>query len=268
MTGEGAREFPAAPVMLHFFSALQSVSTRPPDPCKGMFMAKHNPEVAPTVSIVLATYDRAALLPRAIESVLCQTWPHWELIVVDDGSRDDTPALLAAFCRRDSRIRCLRQRNQGLVVARNHGAQLATAPWLTFLDSDDEFTPDHLERRLAWLAGQPDVDFIHGGYRLVGDDLFVPDVRDPSRRIPISECVVGGTFFLRTAAFHALGGFRPPDFGCDYEFFQRAQTRLRIEKVEFPTYVYHRDVQNTMCKRPAGDNCAPESSGEGPSEAT
>ncbi len=203
----------------------------------------------PTVSVVMATYNRASLLPRAVTSVFRQTIPLWELIVVDDGSQDETPALLEPMQAREPRLRVVRQENRGLVAARNQGAELAQAPWLTFLDSDDEYAPDHLEKRLAYLEQRPDVDMLHGGVTLVGSDVYVPDVNNPSRRIHLSECVIGGTFFLRTRCFRALGGFRPPDFGCDYEFFQRAQRELFIEKVEFATYVYHRDSLDSMCQQ-------------------
>lgn len=199
-------------------------------------------------SILMATYNRGSLLPRAVESVLRQTYSNWELIIVDDGSTDSTPDVLAAYAGKERRITILRQQNKGLVAARNRAARRANGDWLTFLDSDDEYLPAHLLLRAEFIHAHPHLDFLHGGVEVVGDDQYVPDVRVPSRRIHLSECVIGGTFFLRKDAFIALGGFRQPDFGCDYELFQRASKILSIEKVEFPTYVYHRDVENTMCK--------------------
>lgn len=199
-------------------------------------------------SILMATFDRAALLPRAIESVLRQTYRHWQLVIVDDGSRDTTPEILKEYSRRDARIQFVRQQNQGLVAARNRAARYARADWLTFLDSDDEYLPEHLELRAEILRANPHLDFLYGGVQIVGDP-YVPDVHDPSRRIHLSECAIGGTFVIRKDAYIALGGFRHPDFGCDYELFQRAKKILSMEKVEFPTYVYHRDVQDSMCNR-------------------
>lgn len=199
-------------------------------------------------SILMATYNRAHLLPRAVESVLRQTYPNWELIIVDDGSNDSTPVVLGDYAAKERRITVLSQENKGLVAARNRAARCAHGDWVTFLDSDDEYLPAHLLLRAEFIQAHPHLDFLHGGVEVVGDDHYVPDVRDPSRRIPLGECVIGGTFFIRKDAFVALGGFRPPDFGCDYEFFQRASKILSIEKVEFPTYVYHRDVENSICK--------------------
>ncbi len=216
--------------------------------------------IQPVVSILLATYNRAHLLPRALDSVLKQTVDTWELVIIDDGSCDDSRSLLKKYETRDKRIRWLYQDNRGLVVARNRAARLASGRWLTFLDSDDEYLPNHLQVRLDYLNSHPHIDMLHGGFIVVGGDPFVPDIRDPGRLIHLSECVVGGTFFIRKDAFFALGGFRPPDFGCDHELFLRASRILSIEKVAFSTYVYHRDSQDSMCNL-KGDTSAPAKDG-------
>ncbi|MCX7624741.1 MAG: glycosyltransferase family 2 protein [Candidatus Sumerlaeaceae bacterium] len=199
-------------------------------------------------SILMATYNRATLLPRAIDSVLRQTYWKWELIIVDDGSSDSTQDVLTHYAAQDSRIMIHTQGNKGLALARNRAARSARGDWLTFLDSDDEYRPTHLSLRAEFILAHPHVDFLHGGVEVVGEDQYVPDVHDPSRRIHLRECVIGGTFFLRKDAFIALGGFHQPDFGCDYDLFCRAKKILSIEKLEFPTYVYHRDVEKSMCK--------------------
>ncbi len=99
------------------------------------------------VSIVLATYDRAATLPRAIESVLRQSAGDWELIIVDDGSTDDTGAVLADVD--DPRIRVFAHAaNRGVAAARNTGFDQMLGDWFTILDSDDEMTPDALAAML------------------------------------------------------------------------------------------------------------------------
>ncbi|MEL7161695.1 MAG: glycosyltransferase family A protein [Bacteroidota bacterium] len=97
----------------------------------------------PFASIILPTHNRAGRLPTAIESVLAQTFSDWELIIVDDGSTDDTRAVVTRYA--DSRIRYHYQENRQLNGARNAGVGLAGTPWIGFLDDDDEFLPDHLE---------------------------------------------------------------------------------------------------------------------------
>jgi GalNAc5-diNAcBac-PP-undecaprenol beta-1,3-glucosyltransferase len=95
------------------------------------------------VSIIMATYNRAGTIPRAIRSVLGQSYPYWELIVVDDGSTDGTDEVLAQFS--DPRIKVFRhERNRGATAARNTGLEHLRGGWFTLLDSDDEMLPEAL----------------------------------------------------------------------------------------------------------------------------
>jgi len=111
----------------------------------------------PAVSIILPTYNRADVLHRALDSVFRQTFHDWELIVVDDGSSDETPEL---FRQVDPRIRYLRQDNRGVYAARNHGLREARGRYLTFLDSDDEWLPHYLALTTGFLDHSPDDQFV------------------------------------------------------------------------------------------------------------
>lgn len=93
------------------------------------------------ISIIIPTFNRAFTLNRAIESVLAQTCENWELIVIDDGSFDETPELMKKYLS-DDRIKYYYQENQGVSIARNNGSKIATGDYLIFLDSDDIFFPD------------------------------------------------------------------------------------------------------------------------------
>ena len=199
------------------------------------------------ISIVVAAYNRANLLPRALDSLRDQTLTDWEAVIVDDGSTDETPVVLGRYAARDPRFRHLRQANAGLSAARNAGIAVARGELVTFLDSDDEYHPDHLALRERYMRDHPGVDLIHGGLVIVGGRDTVPDLHDPTRQIPIAECFVGGTFFMRAEVARRLGGFRLPDYGNDYDFVQRAQPLFAIETVDFPTYIYHRDSPDSMC---------------------
>ncbi|HUU46416.1 MAG TPA: glycosyltransferase family A protein [Acidobacteriota bacterium] len=113
------------------------------------------PETAPAnplVSVVLPTYNGAGrgYLAEAIASVLAQTYPHRELIIVDDGSADDTPALLANYAQPGVRI--VHQLNQGLAAARNTGIHHATGEYICFLDDDDRWLPEKLERQVRFFG--------------------------------------------------------------------------------------------------------------------
>ena len=110
---------------------------------------------APLVSVVIPCFNQGGYLLEALESVGRQTCPDWECIVVDDGSTDTTAAVGKSLAQRDARIRYVHQPNRGLSSARNRGLELATAPYIQFLDADDLLHPRKLELQLAALNGAP-----------------------------------------------------------------------------------------------------------------
>ena len=106
----------------------------------------------PFFSIILPTYNRGSFLPRTIGSVLNQTVMDWELIVVDDGSTDNTREVVSSF--KDARIHCIHQENAERSAARNKGIAAAQGDWICFLDSDDEFLANHLEHFQSFIDAQ------------------------------------------------------------------------------------------------------------------
>ncbi len=116
---------------------------------------------APAVSIILPTYNRARFVAEAIESVRAQVFTEWELIVVDDGSDDDTRDVVASFLS-DRRIRYLHQTNGGASAARNHGVEATEAPLVAYIDSDCLWYPQYLYCAVDYLATHPDVDLVYG----------------------------------------------------------------------------------------------------------
>lgn len=106
----------------------------------------------PLVSVVVPTFNRAGQIGAAVDSVLTQTYPHWELIVVDDGSQDETPLVLSAY---GERIRTIRQENLGVSAARNRGILAAGGEFITLLDSDDYWLPDKLAAQVVFFQQHP-----------------------------------------------------------------------------------------------------------------
>lgn len=204
----------------------------------------------PPISIILCTYNRAHVMMRAVESVLAQSYGHWELIIIDDGSVDNTELVVMPIVKSDPRMTYCYQANQGLARARNVGIALARGTYLTFLDSDDEYRPEHLAVRLKASERYTSHSLIHGGIEYVGpvDRQYVPDALRPGKKIHLHQCYAGGTFFARTSVFKRLRGFRDLPFAMDLDFIQRMlKTGLKIAAVRDRTYRYRLDTDNRLC---------------------
>ena len=126
---------------------------------------------APLVSILLPTYNRAHLLPRAVDSVLGQTYPNWELLIWNDGSTDETEAVLHGL--NDVRIRCFSDRNRGKAAAVNCAFARSRGDLITFLDDDDTWLPDKLKSQIAFLQNDRDVDLIFSNFLNINKDTDI-----------------------------------------------------------------------------------------------
>jgi glycosyltransferase involved in cell wall biosynthesis len=166
-------------------------------------------------SVIIPTYNRVNVLPRAVASVLAQDEPDFELIIVDDGSTDGTRAWLATLT--DPRIEIiLSEHNRGVSAARNRGLAEARAPVVAFLDSDDVYRPQRLRRSLEVMTNEPEVICtLSSAIKQVRDEVrtsIVPNVKLPAAAFEWAlYCdligVDGSGITVRTAAARAIGGF-------------------------------------------------------------
>ncbi|MFZ1396634.1 MAG: glycosyltransferase family A protein [Candidatus Promineifilaceae bacterium] len=191
------------------------------------------------VSIVMPAYNAAATIAEAIESVLAQTMPQWELIVVDDGSTDETAVIVMDFAAKDDRIRLLRQKNQGACVARNAGLPVVQHAWMMFLDADDLLLPTHLQRITAVALSDPTLDAVHSGWARLTPDGAVYDedycqVTGDLFAILACRCPFPPfTCIVRHQLAVAVGGFDPSfRSNQDWDFWQRvARTGAQFGRV-------------------------------------
>ena len=133
-------------------------------------------ESTPPVSVIIPTYNRSHFVSQAIESVLKQTFRDFEIIVVDDGSSDDTATVCAEY---PEKVRYIYQKNQGRAEARNTGMRESRSKYLAFLDDDDIFLPDHLQLQVDYLETNPDVGMVYGTYVRVDENLIPYEERPP-----------------------------------------------------------------------------------------
>jgi glycosyltransferase involved in cell wall biosynthesis/SAM-dependent methyltransferase len=180
----------------------------------------------PLVSVVIPCYNHARFLPDAIASVRAQSHRPVEIVVVDDGSEDDTPRVAAAH----PDVRYVRQENRGLAAARNAGMHASRGEYLVFLDADDRLLPHALEVGLACLAAHPDAAFASGAYRFIRED------GSPAREMPLppvdpdayaaflrgNHVGMHAAVIFRREALEEIGGYDPTLRACeDYDVYLR-----------------------------------------------
>ena len=178
------------------------------------------------VSVVIPTYNRADFLHEAIASVLQQDHPHVELIVVDDGSRDGTAAVVSRF---GTAVQCLWQENRGVSAARNRGVAASTGDLIAFLDSDDLWLPSKVSAQVAYFEAHPDMQACHT------DEIWMRrGVRVNERRIhrkqggwqflaSLPRCLISpSAIMMRRTLWDHLGGFDESLPACeDYDLWLR-----------------------------------------------
>src|ERR1044072_4584982 len=119
----------------------------------------------PLVSVVVPSYNYGHLIRETLDSLTAQTYRAWECVVVDDGSTDDTRAVVEAYASRDPRVRYVRQENLKLAAARNNGLHHSACDYFQFLDADDLVEPRKFERQVEYLEAHPAVDIVYSGVR-------------------------------------------------------------------------------------------------------
>lgn len=193
----------------------------------------HEPVDLPTFSVLIAAYNGAETLPGALDSLLAQSRPDWEAIVVDDGSTDDTALVAQSFADRDDRITVIRKPNGGTSSARNAAAAVARGPLYALLDQDDYYLPDYLLRMGSFIDEHPQFDiFSCNAYHLYEDGSMAPRhpvdgaVRSFSLDDMIEGCRILPQAVFRRAVFEGIGGFDedPRCWTEDYDFWLRAMS--------------------------------------------
>lgn len=204
---------------------------------------------APRVTVVVPTRNRAQLLPRAIDSVLRQTYPHWELVVVDDASTDETIEVVRSRASLDDRVRCRPLGTRaGAASARNVGIHEARGELVAFLDDDDEWLPEKLERQVAALDAAPaGVDLVHsaffesdadGNEHVVGE--FSPRGGEAHAVLLRGNILGLSTIVVRRSLLERVGGFdeRLPRLQ-DWDLWIRLAALTRFAFVPMPLARIH-----------------------------
>ncbi len=170
---------------------------------------------SPSISILMPVYHAVRYLPSALDSMLAQTFSDFELIAIDDGTRDGSAEVLAGYAARDGRIVVVTQENQGLVASLNRALALARAPFVARMDHDDISRPDRLAKQIAYLREHPNVAAVSGAVDLIDQDggylrteayPTLPSAIESELRH--ASCICHPAVMARTDALRAVGGYR------------------------------------------------------------
>ena len=209
----------------------------------------------PLVSVIVPVWNGAAFLAEALRSLQAQTYTHFEAIIVDDGSTDDTSAIARRFCETDSRFAFVQQTHAGVSAARNTAIARSRGEYIAFLDADDVWFPEKLERQLALFAGDPLINAVFTNFYIWDgrDDLnvwFRPDkplpAGDVSRRLVFNighVCAASmSVAVLRRELFNEVGLFDPGlAIGEDWDLLLRmAERGLSVRVTREPLARYRR----------------------------
>jgi glycosyltransferase involved in cell wall biosynthesis len=201
---------------------------------------------SPTVSVVIPTYNRAHLLVRSIQSVLNQSYQDFEIIVVDDGSTDNTEEVIKSF--NDERVKYIRHEgNKGNAAARNTGIKVAKGEYVAFQDSDDEWLPKKLEKQVNLLRSLPETFAVvySGFYKIVdGEKFYIPSSEIYPREGNIHSSLLKGNFIgtpsilVRKSALLCVGFFdeKLPRL-VDWDLVIRLSKKYQFKLIDEPLFV-------------------------------
>ena len=200
----------------------------------------------PAVSVLMPVFNGERFLAEAIDSILGQTFADFELVIVDDGSTDASPAILADYASRDSRIRVLRQANAGIVAALNRGLPECRAPLVARMDADDVSEAPRLAVQIEYLRDHPDVTVVGTAVRLIAESgrpgpvLRWPVAPDAVRKaLQRGNCLAHPTTVMRKDTVIAAGGYREQlRHAEDYDLWSRLAIRHRLANIPQPLLRY------------------------------
>ena len=210
------------------------------------------------VTAAIPTYNRARFLDGALESIFAQTFRDFEVLVVDDGSTDETPSVLARY---DDQIRVVRQENRGRAAARNRAVREARGRYVSFLDSDDRWLPEKLARHVPVLEADPKAAMVHGHIDVIAEDGESLGEETRRHRALFSAAHRNGVTYagyafncrcfssamtVRVEALESVGLYDPSLLLDDYDVYLRLALEYEIVFLEGPAVALYRHHAGQM----------------------
>jgi glycosyltransferase involved in cell wall biosynthesis len=194
----------------------------------------------PLVSIVMPTFNRAHLVGQAVEAVLGQTYSHLELIIVNDGSRDNTRDVLDAYARRDSRIRVIHKQNEGIPDTVNRGWSEARGAYVTWTSDDNLYHDSAIATMVNFLEAHDEIALVYTDCRYIdgaGAILGYPPGHEPHKLE--DYCAIAGCLLFRRQVFDHLAMFEREWKRChDFDFYHRVYKKFGVARIPQVHYDY------------------------------
>ncbi|ESA36800.1 glycosyl transferase family 2 [Leptolyngbya sp. Heron Island J] len=220
----------------------------------------------PLVSVIVPAYNAAVFLPSVIQSVLAQSYANWELLIINDGSTDNTQEIVNQYCETDDRIQLVSRENSGVSVSRNLGAQLANGELVAFLDSDDLWHQEKLSSHINYMHNHPDVGVSFARVELISSDgettnkltNNITKSLKPEDFFYSNPTVTTSNFVIRKSVFQELNGFdESMQYNEDIDLLFRIsiQDKWKIEGIDqvLVQYRLHSSgLSSTLMKMEAG----------------
>lgn len=204
----------------------------------------------------MATYNTPfEMSKRAVDSVLNQDFQDFELIIIDDGSDSHTSKKLLEYVENfENKITYLRHKNRGQSFSINRGIQLCNSSFISIIDADDEYKPNHLSTCLSEMNSY---DFVATHTETVVDineDYYVPDKHDILKNIHVDDCILFATLFGKTEVFKKA--LFENKYAADSKFYEEVSKTHKVAKLKTRTYVYYRNHSNSLTAKMKLENAA------------
>lgn len=209
------------------------------------------------VSIIMPVYNAEKYIAEAIESVFCQSYENWELLIVNDGSTDHSPEIIDFYSQKDARIKAFHRKNEGVSMARNFALNQMSGAYVTFIDSDDVYHADRLKRMLQVFEQNPDCDIVFTRHIQFTGILKITGTSSPGKASIIDNNILRNVisdsmnhFICNTmirASVARKEQFCPIRFAEDYCYIRDCACHCRqMAVLDDELYYYRRDNENAM----------------------
>ena len=209
------------------------------------------------ISVIMPAYNSEKYISEAIESVISQSCTNWELIIVDDGSTDQTSEIIDEYAAKDSRIKAFHRENSGVSAARNFALEIVCGDYITFIDSDDVYNSERLARMLAVFEQNPQCDAVFAEHKEFRNSLEADEATDFGEAVIIDEDILKNVIsdtrkhFVWNAMLKSEIAkkvrFAPIRFAEDFCYFRDCACNFKqIAALDEVLYYYRRDNENAM----------------------